>query len=118
MIGLGLPGLFGHPLSPLLEPCCVAPSLAHIGYAGHDASSLVHTVRTSGSFPFECATLGRANLSVLRIGEKWHRLVRQDDRDVTEAATRGDIEARRQAEKSRPVRVLTRALSFPEVFIY
>jgi hypothetical protein len=51
-----------------------------------------------GSFPIERAALGDCDLSVLRIGVKWHWLVRRAGRDVAEGAARADLQARERAE--------------------
>jgi hypothetical protein len=56
------------------------------------------TAHEHGSFPFECAALGRCDLSVIHIGGEWQWLVRRSGVDVAEGAARTAFEAREQAE--------------------
>jgi hypothetical protein len=57
------------------------------------------TRREQGGFPVECAALGSCDLSVLRVGDQWQWLVRQEGRDVAEGKTRAVTEAEAVALK-------------------
>jgi hypothetical protein len=51
-----------------------------------------------GGFPLQRAAVGDCDLSVLRVGDEYHWLVRPDGRDVAEGRAGTVDEARRQAE--------------------
>jgi hypothetical protein len=56
------------------------------------------TQHEDGGFPIARAALGSCDLSVLRIGDEWHWLVRRDGRDVADGAARSAVDARRAVE--------------------
>ena len=54
-----------------------------------------------GSFPFECAALGRYDLSVLHIGGESQWLVRCDGHDVADGSESTETEAPYEVSRSR-----------------